>query len=499
MKRLAALLMALMLILTLFGCAAQPREKDAVDEYFDNLLEPEETFVGFNKDRYDMDDPLTICMDLEYVRDPIGGPELDVVLNDFLYTLEESGELSEVEILFIPKHGEDREAMLEKIREEIEFGGGPDVFIVNYSEASYQWYAAETEPLFPFAEKAMEDELFLPLDEYMENKTVFAEWDKQTQAVLAAGRNEEGQQIIPLAYTLPLLYFRKSDVDIDLTGKMYTWDDMLNNPEISRYARLMADCATPHITEDSVGMVDDGTVYLEYSFGELADFWTGYLSFTEEELLHRVNEILELHEELWSNLNFIASDAENRLDHCGTWLGYEMVSGISDTQYNIRHDSPLTMLPLYSDDGGVTASIISWAAVNRNTDRPEEAYRVIDMLMRGYVQKNYWLYEDYICGRESGIPMYEELLHPDMPFGRGLRWNLTEENYEEWCEVRSQITSANFQSALGVELNALLEECIRGAGYGEASYVFAHENEDFVSVEQSVHEAYERMERMLYE
>ena len=95
--------------------------------------------------------------------------------------------------------------------------------------------------------------------------------------------------------------------------------------------------------------------------------------------------------------------------------------------------------------------------------------------------------------------MYEELLQPDMPFGRGLRWNLTEENYEELCEVRGQITSANFQSALGVELRALMAECLRCAGYGEDGYLLAEENDDFVSVEQSVHETYERLEMILCE
>ena len=498
MKRLAVLLLALALVLSLFGCAAKPEEKDAVDEFIEEIKESQETFVAFDKELYDMEDPLTICMDLEYVRDPIGGPQVEAVLNEFLTTLEQSGNLSDVEILFVPKHGEDREMMLEQIRDEIEFGGGPDVFIVNCSGTSNGWNIEEEEPLFPFPERAMENGLFLPLDEYMENQTVFADWEKQTQAVLHAGRTEEGQQIIPLAYTMPLQYFRKSEVDIDLTGRTYTWDDMLNNPEISRYARFVADCATPSF-DDGVGMTDDGEEYLEYSFGELADFWTGYLSFTEEELLQRVKEILKLHEELWENLDSMSAGIEDYSAHSGTWLGWEMASGLSYQLWDIRHDMPVTMLPIYSDDGGATASILSWAAVNRNTDRPEDAYRVIDLLMRGHVQKNYWLYENYICGRERGIPMYEELLQPDMPFGRGLRWNLTEENYEELCEVRGQITSANFQSALGVELRALMAECLRCAGYGEDGYLLAEENDDFVSVEQSVHETYERLEMILCE
>ena len=31
-----------------------------------------------------------------------------------------------------------------------------------------------------------------------------AEWESMNEVVLAAGRNEEGQQIIPLSYTVPV-------------------------------------------------------------------------------------------------------------------------------------------------------------------------------------------------------------------------------------------------------------------------------------------------------
>ena len=108
MKRLAVLLLALALVLSLFGCAAKPEEKDAVDEFIEEIKESQETFVAFDKERYNMEDPLTICMDLEYVRDPVGGPQVEAVLNEFLTTLEQNGNLSDVEILFVPKHGEDR-------------------------------------------------------------------------------------------------------------------------------------------------------------------------------------------------------------------------------------------------------------------------------------------------------------------------------------------------------------------------------------------------------
>ncbi|MBQ1985096.1 MAG: hypothetical protein II230_02175, partial [Clostridia bacterium] len=133
MKRLAALFLSQILVLSLFGCAAKPEEKDAVDEFIEEIKEPQETFVGFGKEPEEMNNPLTICMDLEFAQHPSLMCDVDVILNDFLRTLEDSGGLSDVEILFIPGHGEDRESVLEQIREELELGEGPDVFIMNCS------------------------------------------------------------------------------------------------------------------------------------------------------------------------------------------------------------------------------------------------------------------------------------------------------------------------------------------------------------------------------
>lgn len=130
MKRVVALLLALTLMFTFLGCSSEPKEKDAVDKFVKEKRDPEEAFVAFDKDADEMKDPLTICMDLEYVRELIG-IEPGVILNEFLYTLEESGGLSDVEIVYVPKHGSDRESILDRIRVEIMSGGGPDVFIMN--------------------------------------------------------------------------------------------------------------------------------------------------------------------------------------------------------------------------------------------------------------------------------------------------------------------------------------------------------------------------------
>lgn len=87
-------------------------------------------------------------------------------------------------------------------------GSGPDVFIMRCDEKA-SWHTEQA--LFQIPEQAIESGLFLPLDDYIENAQ-FIEWDKLTPIVMEAGRNEEGQLILPLTYNIPITFFRAPDV-----------------------------------------------------------------------------------------------------------------------------------------------------------------------------------------------------------------------------------------------------------------------------------------------
>jgi len=483
-KRLTALGLAILLVLSLFGCASETKEKDAIQEFMNQKNSNNEMFVAFGKDADDMKDPLVICIDVEYAREPLN--RVDTVLNEFLMSLEQTGGLSEVQILYVPKHGADRETKLDRLRVEIMSGAGPDVFIMNCAKGYYETtHGQSDDSLIKFPEMAMENGLFLPLDDYMENNTRFTEWDKLTQPVLAAGRNWEGQQIIPVAYTMPLLFYKKADVDLDLTDAYYTWEDMLTNPEIAPYAARFADCSESHF---EFGM-EKPTVtvrgnYFPYILGQLADFKEEELCFTEEELLEYVRFVLDHAEAIDP-----ASDPPlSYSEMLGSEMDWEFPSTLDGNA-----DAGMTMIPMYTADGGVSAMITSWAAVNRNTKHPEEAYTVIDMLLSMNMQKNNWIYSCFIFSG-AGIPMHEDLLQPDKEFSR-FGWTMTEINYNELCEVRSQITEAHFQNELTAELSFLLNNCYFGIRGINGGPMYG----DFSTVEEAVHEAYEKMQRMVRE
>ena len=263
------------------------------------------------------------------------------------------------------------------------------------------------------------------------------EWDKLTQPVLEAGRNSEGQQIIPLSYTFPLLCYPKSEWE-HIPDKTYTWGDMLNHSALLPHSLDLANCGSSQkfmdVSDSDIDIVaefSNSPDYLEYIMGSFADFETEELGFTEEELLECVKDIISLE----PKDNFEEFD-----DARETYVGVDL----SERTFN----KPMTFLPLYNVDGGVTAHIEEYAAINRNTEKPEEAFKVIDLLMSKYVQQWSSIYHDLLCLYRL-IPMHEELFQESNPLV-GYNYYMQQDNYEAFCKMREQITAEEVLEKAGI-------------------------------------------------
>ena len=174
MKRALCVLLAVVLIVSIFsGCA----EAGEVGE-----LEPLRILVDANASEFAERSCKKMMEEFVEYAASIGGPT-DVI----------------IEVL--PDLDAARESAIERIRTEIMGGGGPDLFIVRSDRGE----VSRRELLFPIPEKAMENGLFLPLDKYIK-KAQFMEWDKHTEAIMDAGRDRYGQQMIPMVYTTPLTF-----------------------------------------------------------------------------------------------------------------------------------------------------------------------------------------------------------------------------------------------------------------------------------------------------
>ncbi|MBQ6856227.1 MAG: hypothetical protein IJO13_03895, partial [Lachnospiraceae bacterium] len=422
------------------------------------------------------EDPLRICIDLVNIATDNTG-WIDQALDDFLFRLKETAGLENVVLELIPseytsgggiKFGDTSRAdAIERIQNEIKSGGGPDVFLLSYEvgvdHVNFRIDYDKKNCLFDYPEKAMEYGYFLPLDELMEKNTKLTEWDKQTQPVLEAGRNWEGQQIIPLSYTFPLLCYPKSEWE-HVPDKEYTWNDMLTNPKLLPYSLDMANCYSIQFGTDSWPASD----YMGYIMGKFADFENEELGFTEEELLQCVNDIVVLKR---------TDDYEEFPD------AQELNASIRLSESKLN--KPMTFLPLYNMDGGVTAQIEKYAAINRNTEKAEDAFKVIDLLMSKYVQRWSNIYQDLIISYLGSIPLHEDLFQKSDPLV-GNNYYMRADNYEAFCKVREQITCANFDSEGVYMLSEMLDNCFWAA-------------EMDTTVEEIVHETYEEMTRRMKE
>jgi len=142
------------------------------------------------------------------------------------------------------------------------------------------------------------------------------------------------------------------------------------------------------------------------------------------------------------------------------WPYYEWTDAFTgDLTGKIRSsDVERCLLPRYTKDGGVTARVMSFMAVNRSTQFPEEAFSVIDYLMREEAQCKSMLYDYYFC---DGFPLQNDLGSEEKPLNaaRGEK-GLPEPYMSELLQIKDQITAVNIEGELDVTLNDMMNSLI---------------------------------------
>ena len=399
---------------------------------------------------------LRICVDINHIS---AGIERDtqIGMDRILQLAAEKGGPTDVAVEYIPASGSEREIKLESLRVELMSGEGPDLFIL--AGDAYGQGA-----LFPMIEISMRSGVFLPLDTYIENAQ-FMEWDKLTPKVMEAGRTEEGQLVVPMTYTMPLTFYRKSEVSHTPSTEM-TWDDMMaDETGILRNA-----ASTAYIMDGRLhGM--DGDMWASsgiaplLSLGALADYDEKTLLFSEEELLQRAEEEFSLQSEIWEGaLGDLPANRKEFMHPDYDFLWSPMLE-----EDVLLRDEATTMIPIYSDEGGVTATVTSFACINRNAKHAEEAFFILDLLMSREVQqeaRQYKLY--YLMGNlGNSLPMYMDLMQEEYPIDleQGA-WYMSAEDFDTFNTVRDQITAVRFRGGLETKLYELENAWMNIAGGG---------------------------------
>lgn len=436
-------------------------------------------------------EPLRVCADLMVggFAIPDGSETSTKQLVEGIFSdLKLYGGPEDVEVELIPGEGAARASALTRIRTEIMSGGGPDVFVCNCVSPS-GFYANEGQALFPLPQKSMESGIFLPLDDYIPTAQ-YMEWDKLNQTVMEAGKTDEGQMLLPLAYTFPLTIFRAEDVP--LPDSATTWEDVVsgNNPALSATSRWAYDASMfPAFSFSSPA------VYSALPLGELADYKTDSLTMTQEELTEEVAAIASL-----------ASRLENGMIEPPAHF-YDKSPAITFSSLNplnpeatqgIYRNENLTFVPLYQKEGGAAVYIRAFAGINRNTKRPQDAFFLLDRLLSQDVQEHANLYKSFWT---DTLPVLEghTRLKKNFDYENG-------ENFDAFLAAHAQIAKAKFSTELDQILCDVVTEC---ASYSHVDW----QNEkstavtteappteiDREKIESVVAEAYQKMKMMLAE
>ena len=341
---------------------------------------------------------LNLCIDI---------PEPDSkAISDFFLSFPGEGTDYKIAIEMIPQDGTQRQNTLTRIRTEILAGEGPDIFICSSDLPDY-----ERSALFPFPRQLMERRTFLPLDNYIQ-EAQYMEWDKLLPPVMEAGRNDEGQFLLPLTYGINVFMIEKEAYTPKFDYPK-TWKEMAETEEVE--ARILA-----------------SSMPFYNLLGEFADYESDALLITEEELLSYSKQ---------SSLLF-QKYAQTPSDIQLTYIldGCFVVTGENGPQpINLEQDGKeYWMLSGYNLSGGITADIITYAGINRNTSHPKESFLVLDYLLYKNNQANSLFFS-------RNLPVHMDLYSQESPWHTH---SMSQWNFEQFTRLREEINVAKFYTPL---------------------------------------------------
>ena len=341
MKKLALLLAVCLITWSLAGCQTQPApssgETSASAGSVSSGAQPESSLPE--------SDPVVVCVNYDFEQD----------MEELLDYLSAIGVETEYELLVLPSRAEDREAELTRLRTEIMAGGGPDAFVLGaVLPGTMMDEGKSQEPLFPNVEKSMYSHLFLDLEDMAQNSDI-VDLESCNQVVMDVGVTSQGRFLLPLTYTFSALLFDRSALnDPDYTFS--TLEELLQSGE-----------------EALKGVMAWNTLGLfPNCLGPLADYEGQNLLVTQESLqaaVEQADTFVALQDEAYDTRELAYAGL-------GIPVSWNTLSGLQQTE------TAYVVFPVPDQEGGVIAAVTTYAAINRNTEHPQEAFALIEQLFR---------------------------------------------------------------------------------------------------------------------
>lgn len=323
----------------------------------------------------------------------------------------------QVELIVIPSGEKVSKQKVQEIQKTIALGGGPDVFLMESPNPA--WSEPKT-VLFSDPEKEMKQGTFLSLEPYLE----YFDTELLEERILTAGRIQEEQMVLPMAYDYFLYAFDTEDLPQN-TELPRTWEELMGREEK----------AIRQTVGQRIGIQFSDT------FGKLADYESGELLLSESQLKEALNEAVEL------------ESASLKMD----WkIGDTGVVSLNTIEEIAGEKTAHTLFALPNREGGVTANIMLYAGGNKNTKQPKKVVSFLRLLYSEEILSGKGIAID---GRMEGsgvkFPQGVSIYKKDLE--KRIR-SLSKEDQEQMRKVQEKITTVRFYSELDGKWNALLME-----------------------------------------
>lgn len=319
--------------------------------------------------------PVVLCIESQYRQ------HFKAII-DYLSAI---GNETTYQLLVLPTSTEKREAELTRLRAEIMAGGGPDAFILETYLPGSRGYSLEdgpSEKLFPNPEASMYSQLFLDVDDMVQNSEVI-DLESCNQAVMDVGVTDQGRFLLPLAYTFGVSIVETSCLQ-DPAFTFSSVEDLLASDETALQQAL-------------AGIYSDLPLA---TLGKLADYEAQSLLVTRETLLAAME-----------TADTLAAIRDRSIAISGTagYINGALLDSVRST------DTAYSFFSLPNQQGGITAGVTMYAAINGNTQHPQEAFDFIELLYSDEVitssgwEVNGKYYSNLYAAAYTGIPVKEEV------------------------------------------------------------------------------------------
>lgn len=310
---------------------------------------------------------------------------IDKAILDAAAQYEASHENIRIELEYIPNYvtgtgQEDRRLFVQHIQNEILGGGGPDIFLTAVNTILVDGW----EGVFTDVEGSMRDGLFYDVSGWFDT-------DEELQgvlepAVMAAGRLGDGQYVLPMRYTYPVVFVDQAAADaagLDFESlcadPFGLYDTMLSMKDPGWYRGGLRPsygsttlCWFPEIVDYETSSVllplDQVAVYAGYyqatsGASPSAPYVAYYINYKEYPL-----GIYQNH------YNGSEVDVHAYLGELNGVIGFTAVG-------KMKRSVDGAAYPLRDLNGDLTATVTYWGALSTNTKHPAEAYDFLRLML----------------------------------------------------------------------------------------------------------------------